>query len=118
VYLLGHGNYRVNAIHGADLAKFCVEAIASKETDLPIGGPEIHTYREAAESAFKILGKEPRIKTLPGGLPKLLLPLMRPFLSKRKYTSLQFLIHAMQSDAVAPLYGTHTLESFFRELNH
>ena len=118
VYLLGHGNYRVNAIHGADLAKFCVEAIESKETDLPIGGPEIYTYREAAQCAFKILGKEPRIKTLPGGLPKLLLTLMRPFLSKRKYTSLQFLIHAMQSDAVAPLYGTHTLETFFRELNH
>jgi len=118
VYLMGHGNYRGNAIHGADLAKFCVEAIASKETDLTIGGPEIHTYREAAECAFKVLGKEPRIKTVPGGLPKALLALMRPFLSKRKYTSLQFLIHAMQSDTVAPLYGTHTLESFFRELNH
>jgi len=117
VYLLGHGNYRVNAIHGADLAKFCVEAIESEESDLPIGGPEIHTYREAAGCAFKILGKTPRIKTVPGGLPKILLTLMRPFLSKRKYTSLQFLIHAMQSDAVAPLYGTHTLESFFRELN-
>ena len=117
VYLMGHGNYRGNAIHGADLAKFCVEAIASNETDLTIGGPEIHTYREAAECAFKVLGKEPRIKTIPGVLPKALLALMRPFLSKRKYTSLQFLIHAMQSDTVAPLYGTHTLESFFRELN-
>jgi uncharacterized protein YbjT (DUF2867 family) len=116
VYLMGHGNYRVNAIHGADLAKFCVDAIESGETDLPVGGPVECTYQEAAELAFKIIGTEPKIKKIPGWPFTILVWLMRPFLSKRRYTSLQFLLSAMQNDALAPPYGTHTLEDFFRGL--
>ena len=45
-----------------------------------------------------------------------LLRLIQPFLSKRKYISIQFLFTAMQSDALAPKFGTHSLEDFFREL--
>ena len=116
VYLLGHGNYRGNPIHGIDLAKFCVDAIERKEKELPVGGPEELSYRESAELAFKLLGQQPKIKTIPGWPLNGLLKLMKPFLSKRKYTSIQFLFTAMQSDALAPKFGTHSLEDFFREL--
>ena len=116
VYLLGHGNYRGNPIHGMDLAQFCVDAMDRQEKELPVGGPDEYSYRESAELAFKVLGKQPKIKTIPGWPLKGLLKLMKPFLSKRKYISIQFLFTAMQSDALAPKFGTHSLEDFFREL--
>ena len=116
VYLLGHGNFRGNPIHGSDLAKFCVDAIDRQEKELPVGGPDEYSYRESAELAFKVLGKQPRIKTIPGWPLNLLLKLIKPFLSKRKYISIQFLFCAMQSDALAPKFGIHSLEDFFREL--
>jgi len=116
VFLLGNGNYRGNPIHGIDLAQFCVDAIGRKEKELPVGGPDEYSYRKTAELAFNVLGKEPKIKTIPGWPLNGLLKLMKPFLSKRKYTSLQFLFCAMQSDALAPKFGTHSLEDFFREI--
>lgn len=118
VYLIGHGNYKGNPIHGSDLAQFCIEAINAKEKELSVGGPEIYTYRQTAELAFKILEKPVKITTMPGWPFNLLLKLLKPFLSRRRYIALQFLFTAMQSDAVAPKYGTHTLENFFRELKH
>ena len=116
VYLMGHGNYKGNPIHGSDLAQFCVEAIDAQEKELPVGGPEVYTYRQTAELAFRILGKPARITIIPGWPLNLLLKLMKPFLSRRKFIALQFLFTAMQSDALAPKYGTHTLENFFKEL--
>jgi uncharacterized protein YbjT (DUF2867 family) len=117
VYLIGHGNYRGNPIHGADLAKFCVEAMKGNEKDLSVGGPEIYTYRQSAALAFNVLGKPARISTIPGWPLTILLMLLRPLLSRRKYVALQFLFAAMQADTVGPAYGTHTLEKFFKELN-
>jgi hypothetical protein len=99
-----------------DLAQFCVDAMDRQEKELPVGGPDEYSYRESAELAFNLLGKQPNIKTIPGWPLKGLLKLMKPFLSKRKYISIQFLFTAMQSDALAPKFGTHSLKDFFREL--
>lgn len=117
VYLIGHGQYKGNPIHGLDLAQFCVEAMKNKEKDISVGGPEIYTYRQSAALAFKVLGKPVRITALPGWPFTLLLKLLKPLLSRRKFTALQFLFAAMQTDTVAPKYGTHTLENFFKERN-
>lgn len=116
VYLIGHGNYKGNPIHGIDLAQFCIAAINAPEKELSVGGPETYTYRETAQLAFKILGKPVKITTMPGWPFSLLLKIVKPLLSRRKYIALQFLFTAMQSDAVAPKYGTHRLEDFFKEL--
>lgn len=115
VYLLGSGRSRSNAIHGSDLAKVCVDAIDSQETELSVGGPEIYSYQEAAELAFRLIGKTPRIKKIPAWPISLLLKLMRPFLSKRRFTLIQFLIAAFTNDAIVPQYGSYTLERFYRE---
>jgi uncharacterized protein YbjT (DUF2867 family) len=115
-YLIGHGLYKVNPIHGADLAKICVDAIDSNEKLLTVGGPEIYTYQEAAELAFKTLGKKPNVKKIPGWLVKLIPRLMRPLMSERRYTLIQFLVNVFQNDAVAPQYGTHTLKDYFQEI--
>ena len=61
VYLFGKGEYRMNPIHGEDLAEFCVNCIHSSEQELPVGGPEIFTQKELSQVAFKISGKKEKI---------------------------------------------------------
>ena len=39
VYLIGDGQRKINPIHGADLAKVCVDAVAGAEADIDVGGP-------------------------------------------------------------------------------
>jgi len=118
VFLVGHGGYKANPIHGADLARICINAIDSNEKLMSVGGPEVYTYQEAAELAFKILGKEPKIKKIPGWPLKLIPKIMRPIMSERKHTLIQFLVNVFQNDAVAPKYGTHTLNDYFKEISN
>ena len=60
VYLFGDGSSRINPIHGADLAEVCATALGSGENQIEVGGPEVLTYREIAELAFDVLGKNSR----------------------------------------------------------
>ncbi len=61
VYLFGNGEYRANPIHGADLAKACVERLGSNSGEFDIGGPEILSQNKIASQAFDVLGKRPKI---------------------------------------------------------
>ena len=115
VYLVGNGQTRINPIHGSDLAQVCLDAVGSSETEVSVGGPEIYSYEEAAKLAFKIIGKDAKIKKIPSWLFTVLLKVIRPFLSRRKFTLIQFLITAFTKDSVAPKYGSYPLEKFFRE---
>ncbi len=116
-YLIGHGRYRVNPIHGADLAKVCIDMIDSDEQEVLVGGPREYTYEEAARLAFSVVGKDPKIKKIPAWPFALALKVLRPFISKRKFTLVQFMLAAFQNDAVTPKYGSHTLEDYFKELS-
>ena len=48
VYLIGNGENRINPIHGADLAKVCVDTVDSKENEVPMGGPVTYSIQEIA----------------------------------------------------------------------
>ena len=115
VYLIGSGKNAMNPIHGADVAKVCVDAVNMDEKDIPIGGPEIFRYIDIAKLAFEVLGKKPKITRMPSWLIKpFILPLR---LFKRKYYVLiQFLIAAMTNDFIAPTIGEHRLRDYFEEL--
>lgn len=115
VYLLGSGQSRLNPIHGSDLARVCLDAVDSSDTEISAGGPDIYSYEEAAKLAFKIVGKKPKIKKIPALPFVVLLKLMRPFLSRRRFTLIQFLLSAFTKDSVVPKHGSYTLEKFFRE---
>lgn len=58
---LGDGSAKVNPIHGADLAGFIVEHLGEPSTSWDVGGPDIFTYRELEELAFRIAGRRKRI---------------------------------------------------------
>jgi uncharacterized protein YbjT (DUF2867 family) len=116
VYLIGEGKNRINPIHGADLAKVCVDAVGSEQHEIPVGGPVTYTHTEIGELAFSVLGKAPKITRIPAGLVNLVVKLIRPF-SEHYYTLAEFFATAMQVDLVAPEAGTHTLKEFYEEFS-
>jgi uncharacterized protein YbjT (DUF2867 family) len=115
VYLIGKGAHRCNPIHGADLAKACVDAVEGEHQEIDVGGPQIMTYREIAELAFESLDKKPRISSVPFWLMKATVVLTKVF-SKHQGELLAFFTTAMTSDVVAPAAGTHTLRDYYRGL--
>lgn len=112
VYLIGKGDNRSNPIHGADLAAACVDAMEGGNCEIDIGGPEVLTYREAAERAFGALGKPARISSIPVGVMKMIIALTRIF-SRHQAELLAFFTTMMTSDMVAPVTGSRTLLSHF-----
>ena len=77
VLQIGDGGSRINPIHGADLAKVCVDGMVDDRVDIPVGGPVTYSYREIAELAFAVLGRPPRIQRVPIWLAKVLVAPLR-----------------------------------------
>ena len=114
VYLIGKGENKLNPIHGADLAEVCVNAVDDKKQEVAVGGPIVYTYREIAELAFSVIGKKPKITTIPATLLKLIVGMIRPF-NKHYHTLAKFFLIAMQNDFVAPKTGIHSLKEYYEE---
>jgi uncharacterized protein YbjT (DUF2867 family) len=115
VYLVGDGSKKMNPIHGADLAKCCVNALDKEESEIDIGGPEVMTYREMAELAFRTLGRPARITALPVWVMKTAVAAAK-VVNKHQGELLAFFTTAMSSDVVAPTTGTRRLDAHFKEL--
>ena len=115
IYLIGNGKKRLNPIHGADLAAICVDAVTSRQKEIPVGGPETFNHREIAELAFSVAGRNPKITTIPACPVNLAVKSMRPF-SERLYSLSAFFTSAMQMDFVAPRTGNHTLSNYYKEV--
>jgi uncharacterized protein YbjT (DUF2867 family) len=116
VYLIGDGHHKINPIHGADLAKVCVDAVESRQHEIPVGGPETYSHEEIAELAFSILGKTPKITRIPVWLVNPVVKMMRSF-SKHYYTLAAFFTAVMQNDFDAPKVGTHSLKEYYEEFS-
>jgi uncharacterized protein YbjT (DUF2867 family) len=115
VYLIGDGQRKINPIHGADLAAVCVDAVASEEEEIPVGGPVTYTYQEIAELAFAVLHKPVRIRRVPVWLVRAALPVVR--LGSRRYYAIAAGITTItQHDFEAPKAGTHTLKEFYEQM--
>lgn len=113
VYLFGKGDKKLNPIHGADLANFCLDSISLKNKELEIGGAEIFTHKELALLAFKILDKKPKIIYLQDFFRKMTLKLLPMISSSKFYGPIQFFLTMMGIDMIAPKTGNHKLENFF-----
>lgn len=116
VYLFGNGEYRGNPIHGADLAKACVERLTSKDCEFDIGGPEILTQNQIASQAFEVLKKRPKITHIPIWISSLAVKLVRFFILVRTFGPIEFFMTVLTMDMIAPTYGRHTIKIYFREI--
>jgi uncharacterized protein YbjT (DUF2867 family) len=115
VWLIGRGDNRMNPIHGADLAKVCVDTLEGSKQEIDVGGPEVLAYRQVAESALNSLGKPVKISSIPAGFMKILIGLAGIF-KRHQAQLLAFFVTMMTSDMVAPVSGTQTLSAHFADL--
>ena len=118
VYLFGNGEFKGNPIHGADLAEFIVQKLDSNETELDIGGPDVLTQNQIAQSAFKAVGKKEKIVYVPLWIKNITLKLIRWFSGQKTYGPIEFFMTVMAMDMVAPTYGKYHLRDFYSENTH
>lgn len=118
VYLFGNGEYKVNPIHGEDLAKICVNSIQKSDKEIPVGGPQTLTHNQIARIAFSVTGKKSKITHIPNWIRKFILFLLRTFTNSKIYGPIEFFMTVLSMDLVAPEYGTHTLKAYFEELKN
>ncbi|NNE72495.1 MAG: SDR family oxidoreductase [Acidimicrobiales bacterium] len=113
--LVGDGSNRMSPIHGRDLGHICVDVAEGDDLEVEVGGPEVMTQREAAELAFDVLGKKPKIHVIPlwaaGGLVKGV-----RLLSNQFGDLAEFIVVAGEIDGVGPPLGTTTLRTYFERL--
>ncbi|MCR9081456.1 MAG: SDR family oxidoreductase [Cyclobacteriaceae bacterium] len=115
VYLFGDGEYKLNPIHGLDLARVVIDSITSPQEEIEAGGPDIFTQNEIGQLALEAMGKEGKVVHLPDFLRKAALGMMRTFTSSKTYGPIEFFLSMMAQDNVAPRHGVHRLDAFFRE---
>ena len=115
MFLLGDGTNHVNPIHGADLAKVCVDAAKGSEKEICIGGPDIYTFNETITMAFEVLGKKPWVTHIPMWIGDVTL-FITGFLNKPLASVMSFAVSVSRIDNVAPVTGTRLLKEFYREL--
>jgi uncharacterized protein YbjT (DUF2867 family) len=113
VYLFGVGEYRINPVHGQDLAEVCVAALTKPEKVIEVGGPETLTHKQIAEIAFEVLHKKAKISCLPLWLVGTIVRLLRLFTSSKTYGPIEFMMSAFTMDMVAPACGKEKLRDFF-----
>lgn len=115
VYLFGNGEFRLNPIHGADLAKVVVDSIGNNEKEVVVGGPDILTQNEIAQLALQAWKRPIKISHLPDWIKKVLLSGMKAFSSSKTYGPFEFFLAMMARDNIAPRYGVQRLENFFTQ---
>ncbi|WP_409029024.1 SDR family oxidoreductase [Gracilimonas sediminicola] len=115
VVLFGNGELKLNPIHGADLAEVCVRAIAQKDKEIAVGGPDILTQNEIAEMALCAWNKPGNNVHLPGWIRLLILNAAKIFLPEKKFGPLEFFLTLMSGDSIATRYGKHRLQDFFNQ---
>ncbi len=114
VYLFGTGDFKINPIHGRDLAEVCIAALEKTDVEIEVGGPETFTHNQIAELAFEVLNRPPKISYIPLWLKRAYLPVMRLFTSPKYYGPIEFMMSALSMDGVGPAHGKEKLRDFFR----
>lgn len=115
-FLVGEGANLMNPIHGRDLAEVCVDTSEGVELQVEAGGPDIMTQREAAELAFDVVGKPPKITIVPMWLARGLARFIG-LLSTQFGDLAEFIVTAGEIDGVGPQRGKITLRSYFEALH-
>ena len=114
VYLFGDGNFKLNPIHGADLAIVCVDLMEKGIQEETAGGMDILSQNELAELALKAWGKSVKIRHLPDWTRKFTIWFLRTFTSSKTYGPIEFFLTAMANDNIAKQYGNKRLLDYFK----
>lgn len=114
-FTLGDGSAKLNPIHGADLAAFVVDRIEGAAGVCDVGGPDVLTYRELEELAFRIAGRKPRLLRVGAGTARSL-EWLADRGSPRVGNLTRFFLESLTLDAVGTPTGERHLEPYLRSL--
>ena len=115
VFLFGDGSNRINPIHGADLAEFCVGAMDCQQQQLSVGGPEVFTYREIAELAFEVLDRPAKITCVPKPIISATAGALRWLTPAKVYGPIEFMASVMTMDVLGKPNCRRRLADHFRD---
>ncbi|OEK04036.1 SDR family oxidoreductase [Roseivirga misakiensis] len=115
VYLFGDGEFKLNPIHGADLAQAVADSIESDQKEIEIGGPDILTQNEIAALALRAWKRPLKISHIPNWVKRIFLSGLKIFTSSKTYGPFEFFLAMMARNNIAPRHGIHRLESFFMQ---
>jgi uncharacterized protein YbjT (DUF2867 family) len=120
---IGDGSHRINPIDGDDVADYIrrhLDASVSANQELPVGGPDILTFRDIGCLAAESLGRRDqlRFRMIPVAMLRVLASLAGAagLLSRRPRRSaaiLNWMIYVGTHDAVAPRAGQRRLRDEF-----
>ncbi len=110
---IGKGDKRTNPIFEGDLAKVTVDSIGQPNSTIEVGGKTIYTRRQLNEIVQNQVDNRKEIRTVPIGLFKLTLPLIK-MVSKNTYDKFAFFTEVMQHDTIAPQVGAMTFEDYVK----
>ncbi|MFT4804144.1 MAG: hypothetical protein ACI9YE_001343 [Psychroserpens sp.] len=114
VYLFGHGKFKLNPVHGEDLAKVCVDRMIEGIKEDSVGGIDVLSQNELAEMALKAWGNSIKIIHLPDWIRRFTIWLLRTFTSSKTYGPIEFFLTLMAEDNIANSYGNKRLANYFK----
>lgn len=114
-FTVGDGSAKLNPIHGADLAAFIVDRCEGPAGEWDVGGPDILTYRELEELAFRIAGRRPRMPRI-GRRAVRGIQWLADRGSPRAGNLARFFLESLVVDAVGTATGEHRLEPYLRSV--
>ena len=113
--VIGNGTARTNPVDAADVAAEVMAVLENGQPEVSVGGPEILSRRAIAELAFKVLGRRPRIISVPPAVFRFsarLAALVNPRLGDL----FEFATAVSLCDCIAPAVGRKRLEDHFRNI--
>lgn len=113
ISLIGNNPALINPIHPADVAEWIVNNLDLENQTVEIGGPDRLTYRDIALTCFELLGKKPKISTVPVVFFRIMAWLCKPF-SFNKYCILQFSRWALTTNFSAPPVGRNRIYEYLK----
>jgi uncharacterized protein YbjT (DUF2867 family) len=108
---IGSGDKKTNPIYEGDLAKITVDAIMQQNSTIAAGGKTIYTRKQLNEIIQAKVHKNKKIRTVPIGVFKLALPVIKLF-DKNTYDKFAFIIEVVQHDTITPQLGEMTFETY------
>lgn len=113
---MGKGDKRTNPIYEGDLARICVESIRQTNAIIEAGGPQVLTRKEINEIIQQHTAPGKKLRSVPIGLIKGMLPLIKIF-DRNTYDKFSFFLAVMQDDTIAPTLGTMELSEYVQKKN-
>lgn len=107
---------KIAPIHGADLARFCVERLGDVSGTWDVGGPDVLTYREIAERASAALGKRCHTVAIPMQAVRAVV-WAATRIGGRPANLAQFFADGLAQDAVGERFGEHHIDAYFRDVS-